>query len=202
MTVLRRWRFWEYLPLLASVADCSWPRVSASLFSRKLSSALKKRGWRGKEEDEITAGELLWLSVHRAQWLKVNLEFCTRSDCRGVFSHQTSGCVPLQTGIKASFWICVLLSGAPASSCLAVQKLLPGMSHIVIESLYSHTKSEFNTQYKCRFFTGLVLVWEFFPQALLELTMWSIFKSGFNSICENDWFIGMYASPRGQLCIV
>lgn len=49
MTVLRRWRFWEYLPLLASVADCSWPRVSASLFSRKLSSALKKGGDRAKK---------------------------------------------------------------------------------------------------------------------------------------------------------
>lgn len=65
------------------------------------------------EEDEITAGELLWLSVHRAQWLKVNLEFCTRSDCRGVFSHQTSGCVPFRQELKLLFEF--------ASCCLELQ---------------------------------------------------------------------------------
>lgn len=42
MTVLRRWKFWEYLPLLASVAGCSWLWISAFLFRRKLSLALKK----------------------------------------------------------------------------------------------------------------------------------------------------------------
>lgn len=35
MTVLWRCRFWEYLPLLACVAGCSWPLVLAFLFSGK-----------------------------------------------------------------------------------------------------------------------------------------------------------------------
>lgn len=34
----------------------------------------RERGDGAKEEDEITAGELLWLSALRAQRLKVNLE--------------------------------------------------------------------------------------------------------------------------------
>lgn len=68
----------------------------------------------------------------------------------GEFSHIKHQVVsPSRLELKLLF---EFASGAPASSCLAVQKLLPGMSHIVIESLYSHTKSEFNTQYKCRFF--------------------------------------------------
>lgn len=109
MTVLRRWRFWEYL---ASLGESLWPCVSASLFSRKLSWHWKK-GWQGKEEDEITAGELLWLSFHRAQWLKVNLEFCTLSDCPGVSSHQTSSCVPSRLELKLLFEF--------ASCCLELQ---------------------------------------------------------------------------------
>lgn len=69
-----------------------------------------KKGWQGKEEDEITAGELLWLSVHRAQWLKVNLEFCAPSDCPGVFFLTSNiQLCPLQTGIK-NFFLNLLLA--------------------------------------------------------------------------------------------
>lgn len=63
---------------------------------------LWKRGWQGKEKDEITAGELLWLSFHRAQWLKVNLEFCTLSDCPGVFLTSNIQSCRLQAGIKTA----------------------------------------------------------------------------------------------------
>lgn len=99
ISVARRWRFWEFVPLLASAADCSWAGNCLQC---------GEKGWQGREEDEITAGELLWLSVLRAQWLKVNLEFCTHSDCLGVFSHQTSGCVPSRLELNLSFWFCFL----------------------------------------------------------------------------------------------
>lgn len=39
-----RWKFWECLPLLTSVADCSWLPASARSFSRKRPPELKKSG--------------------------------------------------------------------------------------------------------------------------------------------------------------
>lgn len=100
---------WRVLPVLLG---CGFQPLSSA------GSCLQrwKKGWQGKEEDEITAGELLWLSFHRAQWLKVNLEFCTLSDCPGVFSHQTSSCVPSRLELKLLFEF-----GTSASGCLVVQ---------------------------------------------------------------------------------
>lgn len=82
----------------------------------------KEKGERGdgaKEEDEITAGELLWLSALRAQRLKVNLGILHSLLIGRHFfflgpaasppppthptpSHQTLACVLFRTGIKAS----------------------------------------------------------------------------------------------------
>lgn len=107
----------EVLGIFASLGECCWLFLAAcfnlSLQQETVFSLGKKKGWQGKEEDEITAGELLWLSVHRAQWLKVNLEFCTLSDCPGIFSHQTSGCVPSRLEWKLLFEF--------ASCCLEFQ---------------------------------------------------------------------------------
>lgn len=124
MTVLRRWKFWEYLPLLASVAGCSWLWISASLSRRKLSFwRWKKRGDRAKRrmrsQQESCCGlaftglnglKLIWNSALSL----IALEF--------FFSHQTSSCVPSRLELKTSFWICFLLSGTSASGCLLLQK--------------------------------------------------------------------------------
>lgn len=111
-----------------------------------------KKGWQGKEEDEITAGELLWLSVHRAQWLKVNLEFCAPSDCPGVFFLTSNiQLCPLQTGIK-NFFLNLLLAvcnfgfrlSAAASKAFFFFFFASDVSHCHCELTFT-CWSEFNT---------------------------------------------------------
>lgn len=150
MTVVRRWRFWEYLPLLASVLG----REFQLLFCRKLSPALKKKGWQGKEEDEITAGELLWLSFHRAQWLKVNLEFCTLSDCPGVFSHQTSSCVASRLELKLLLNLLLSVwnfSFRLSSGSKALARNFSCNHHVNPDLMFTYW-SEFNTHCKADFY--------------------------------------------------
>lgn len=193
MTVLRRWKFWEYLPLLASVAGCSWLWISASLSRRKLSFwRWKKRGDRAKRrmrsQQESCCGlaftglnglKLIWNSALSL----IALEF--------FFSHQTSSCVPSRLELKTSFWICFLLSGTSASGCLLLQKpcffffFASDVSHCHCELTFTRW-SEFNTHADV-----LLQDWfwcEHLPTGSIgaDSVGYQKKKKGFNSLCEND----------------
>lgn len=202
MTIVRRWRFWEYLPLLASVLG----REFQLLFSRKLSPALKKKEWQGKEEDEITAGELLWLSFHRAQWLKVNLEFCTLSDCPGVFSHQTSSCVASRLELKLLLNLLLSVwnfSFRLSSGSKAFARNFSCSHHINPDLIFTYW-SEFNTHCNADFYWAGSSV-KIFLQAPLEVALWSIIKHGFNPHFENGIRLSYLhiclVSLRSQHCV-
>lgn len=178
MTVLRRWRFWEYLPLLASVAG--------SLYCRETFFSVEKRGDRAKRRMRSQQESCCGLAFTELNGLKLIWNSALSLIAREFFSHQTSSCVPSRLELKLLFDLLLAVwnfSFRLSGGSKAFARNFEYCHQINTELILTHG-SEFNTQCNADFHRAGSGV-KIFPQAPLELTLWLSFKNGFNSHFDN-----------------
>lgn len=145
--------FWRALPIVLGPSDFR----DNFLQQETCVEPWKKRGDRAKEEDEITAGELLWLSARRAQWLKVNLEILHSLWLPGTFLFFFFFLSPLTSNIRLCplpdgnqsplLWMCCSLCGASAVWLSSASKASARKVSRRRRELKSSHQSEFHTRH-------------------------------------------------------